>query len=239
MSVSIGGADPADKLRSAAFQGNIKAVRRLLSHGTDVNAADSDGNTPLMYAAQEAHPGVVACLLAAGARVDARNARSETPLLFAGRQENSVVLADNLRGATDPGYVTDTATASALDREQQGLTESVRLLLAAGTDVNAADMHGCTPLLAYTQGNQDGIVPMLLEEGADVNATDHEGSSALMLAAINGNRRVVALLLAHGAEVNGQDNHGYTPVMLAIKTGAEPGLVRMLLVAGGKWNGPG
>lgn len=44
----------------------VQAVRALLEEGADANAADKDGNTPLMTAAYGGHPDTVRALIHAG-----------------------------------------------------------------------------------------------------------------------------------------------------------------------------
>ena len=78
----------------------------------------------------------------------------------------------------------------------------VKLLLAAGADVNAksaVDLFGkiCTPLMAAAEGGWTEIVPILLEAGADVNASV-EGKTALDFAIENRHADVVDLLRAVG-----------------------------------------
>ena len=43
-------------LRNAARYGNIEAVKQHIAAGTDVNAKDKSGNTPLDYAVSRKHP---------------------------------------------------------------------------------------------------------------------------------------------------------------------------------------
>lgn len=56
-----------EALRKAIISQDIAAVRDLLAEGADFSAADDEGMTPLMVAAQTGMPEVVELLLRAGA----------------------------------------------------------------------------------------------------------------------------------------------------------------------------
>ena len=59
----------------------------------------------------------------------------------------------------------------------------MKLLIAAGANVNVRDKQGKTPLMwAAVSGNVEGIKELLLF-GAQVNVVDKHGKSALMYAA--------------------------------------------------------
>jgi hypothetical protein len=57
--------------------------------------------------------------------------------------------------------------------------ESIRLLLAAGADINAADRLGRTPLLGAAFWGYDDVVRMLADNGARLDARDAQGRGAL------------------------------------------------------------
>jgi len=100
-----------------------------------------------------------------------------------------------------------------------GNIEAVKQHLAAGTDVNAKDDNGWTPLhFAVYYGHKE-IVELLITKGAEVNAKDNNGWTPLHLAAENGRKQVAELLIANGADVNAKDNNGWTPLHLAVDGG--------------------
>jgi uncharacterized protein len=95
--------------------------------------------------------------------------------------------------------------------------EMVKLLLAAGANVNAATRDGgVTPLfMACTSGNA-AIIEALLNAGASAKSTKPNGTTALMTAAASGSVNALKALLDHGAEINAKESvHGQTALMFA------------------------
>lgn len=74
------GTTKAMLIHNAAFDGNIKAVRRHLDGGVDANTATGSGNTPLHAAARRGQVEVIELLLARGADVNACDVRGWIPL---------------------------------------------------------------------------------------------------------------------------------------------------------------
>jgi len=78
--VGCGPSTPDIDIHQAATDGNIKAVKQHLAAGTDVNAKDYRGWTPLHWAAQYGHKEIVELLIAKGADVNAKNTEGARPL---------------------------------------------------------------------------------------------------------------------------------------------------------------
>ena len=76
--------DAAEKLRVAAERGDLKAVKRFLKAGGEINAQGHHyGITPLMAAAKGGHSEVLNYLLEAGADIHTRDKGGNTALMDA------------------------------------------------------------------------------------------------------------------------------------------------------------
>ena len=90
-------------LAAAAQDGNLEAVKLLLSHGARVETKDVDGETALIYAIEQrtadtANPQVVKELVRAGANVNARDWKKRTALAVA-MKNNSPEIVQILQNA--------------------------------------------------------------------------------------------------------------------------------------------
>ena len=97
-----------------------------------------------------------------------------------------------------------------------GNIEAVKQHIADGTDVNAKNKYGRTPLHRAASLGRREIAGLLIANGADVNANSY-GWTPLHNAASWGRKEIVELLIAGGADVNAKDNAGTTPLDWAIK----------------------
>jgi len=92
-----------------------------------------------------------------------------------------------------------------------GNIEAVKQHIADGTDVNAKNKYGRTPLHRAASLGRREIAGLLIANGADVNANSY-GWTPLHNAASWGRKEIVELLIAGGADVNAKDNAGTTPL---------------------------
>ncbi len=160
------------KLNELAF------VKFLLDQGADPNAplkttlpgrqaqggiTVPPGATPFYRAARSADVAVMRLLLDKGADpARAANDRT-TPLLAA---------------ATGQG----TRFAGGSERAEPEFVEAIRLCVAKGVDVNAANDRGDTPMHAAAQRGADLIVQFLAESGAKLDVKNKSGRTPLDLA---------------------------------------------------------
>ena len=171
------------------------------------NVQSETGRTPLHLAASRAErsPGMVERLLARGASVQARNSRGYTPLLLANSHE--AVKALRAAGADIQAQAEDGYTF--LHRAAQlGDAATVRELLAADFDPNAATDWGAMPLHAV--GSREAF-EALRADGANIRAQTNNGWTVLHGAAFYGDAATVQELLAAGLDPNAATDWGLMP----------------------------
>ena len=224
-------------LMMASRTGNVAAMTVLLDHGADVNAKEAlRGTTPLMWAAAEGHPDAIQLLIERGADL---GARSNPDYRFRDRRvlARRLQIAEIRRHVVDGKETRERPRAGQPDSRTAGLCQigvavaltplvfaarrndldSVRILLAAGADVNQVTEYGWTPLLVATQNRYYQLGSFLLDKGADPNIANKGGWTPLYLAVDNRNIEggdypvrkgdmdhldFIKKLLDHGADVN-------------------------------------
>jgi hypothetical protein len=114
---------------------------------------------------------------------------------------------------------------------ENGHEAEVKVLIAAGADVNTATSDGKTPLWWAALHGHETVVKVLIAAGADVNKATSDGDTPLVWAAANGHETVVKVLIAAGADVNKATSDGDTPLVWAAANGHET-VVKILIAAG-------
>lgn len=224
-----------DSLHEAAMWGDLDQLKRLIAKGTDINARDKEGNTPLMLAASTGHKAIADLLVAEGARIDAKNNKRNTALHGAAAAGHTAV-ADLLiaKGAAinEKNEGGDTPLVLAAFTGYRGVAE---LLIAKGADINSKKGDDSTPLYIASLHGHKEVADLLIAKGADVNARNKIDNTPLAAAAAAGNRDVARLLIAKGAEINAKTEHGNTPLHWAATTGRWA-VTELLIVEGADVN---
>jgi ankyrin repeat protein len=184
-------------LIAATYPGNVEVVRLLLKNGALATEQDSVKETPLTSASKRGDVAMAEVLIAAGAKL---NAGGRPPLVWAAEEGSAEMVACLLKhGAGKVPKIVNAALFSAVVR---GPLDSVRMLLEAGADVNAASgFAGYTPLMgaAYSEVARPELIALLLEKRADATARTEAGVTSLALARKRGHTKIVDLLTKAGA----------------------------------------
>jgi uncharacterized protein len=226
----------------AADEGHAAAIQLLIQHGADIKARSDPaerGRGPALGKSNDPRKAVAALGAALAAGIS-------TPQLGAVGTVGLIPTVPGRRGgargqaatgaAAEAADDTDDAAAVAFGfgrgrpapKDGGGLTplvyaarandlDSVKVLLAAGADVNQVTDYGWSPLLVATQNRYYKLGAFLLDHGADVNLANKGGWTPLYLATDNRNiesgdypvRKAdmdhldfIKLLLDRGANVN-------------------------------------
>lgn len=93
----------------------------------------------------------------------------------------------------------------------QGNVEAVRQHIDAGSDLDAKDAFGSTPLVIAATFGRTAVAQALIEAGADLHITNNTGATPLHTAAFLCRADIVRPLLDRGADPRLRDNYGNTP----------------------------
>ena len=224
---------------TAKFFGEAKAqdVTRCVAAGSDPNARDDSGFTPLhKAAANSTEPAVIARLLDAGADPEAGGDTGLTPLHVAvgGSASPAVVMALIDAGADLDARDNDGYTPLHAAGVRSAWPAVVTALVKAGADVKVRTESGKTPLHVAAGGSASpAMVTALIDAGADLDARDNAGYTPLHVAGVrSASPAVVTALVSAGANLEARTELGYTPLHVAAGGSKAPAVVTALVNAG-------
>ncbi len=177
---------------TASVPGSRNALELLFAHGGNGRAA-VPAYTPLMAAAGTGDLDAVNCLLDHGANAKAKTPTGFTALIGAALSGNAKVVALLLEKGADPNAVCELERGilqtPAGVAASMGHADCLRLLMAAGADVNVqgGPYNHCALLGAATTPSKETV--QLLLAKANVNATDWNGNTRTGLGRTPGGNR--------------------------------------------------
>jgi ankyrin repeat protein len=173
----------------------------LLKSGHSIDAGDEQGDSPLYVACHLGQGEAVKKLVQFGANLEARNDAGHTPLMAAAVSENveavEVLLKARANAKAKCSANQQTVLHWALahpPKDPSKVAAIVRMLLAAGAEVNQKARDGTTPLMQATWFGSEHVIPVLLGCGADPNLGDNRGRNACQLAKERGFSNICQLL---------------------------------------------
>ncbi len=210
----------------------------FIQRGADLNAKNSEGETPLSVCCYHGANEVINVLCRHGAatdsideavsagdvkRTEAMIKRNRKLLFEEFGDEGELVNMAARRGRTDVVALLLSMGAAIEARDvgertplhlavSQGHRETAALLLSRGASVSAIDGNGATPLHLAATAN---LATLLIEKGAKIEARDRDGNSPLHRASLRGAGDVVEILIKHGASVKEKNNKGLQPLDMA------------------------
>jgi len=153
-------------LNAACETDNPEIVRLLLDHGANLELANSQGFTPLLYAALSHAAKCVALLIERGGDMKAWNPSWKADIVAAAAIFNG-------EDADRPDMPTTTHIINRCEATMQ-------VLLDHGMDINSTSRNGSSLLSIALVNGQTAMIKMLLERGAKVNTVDSGGGTPLI-----------------------------------------------------------
>jgi uncharacterized protein len=186
-------------LSEACTNGNSVLVRSLLKSGANPNTSIATGEAPLMTCAKTGSADSVRMLIEYGAVVNAKEpAQNQTALMWAAAERHPDVVKAFIDAHADLTANSKQGFTAIHFAARVGDLESVKLLLAAGVDVN---------ILTHAEGAANRVTSQLgipKTQGA-------LGYTPLLVAVVRGQVDLALYLLDHGADPNNIAG-GFTPL---------------------------
>jgi uncharacterized protein len=182
-------------LSQACTNANALLVRLLLKAGANPNTPIATGETPLMTCAKTGNVEAVRSLIESGANVNAKEpSQQQTAIMWAAAEHHTDVVKTlidahaDLNGHTKQGFTVLHFAA------REGDEKTVKLLLAAGMDVNTR---------TQTDGGTNPAKDIVIQLGIGVpKRVGTSGFTPLLIATMRGQISMALYLLDHGADPN-------------------------------------
>ena len=220
-------------LHLCAYAGLTSLAERTLEtrNAIDINASDTLGNAPILWAAKNGHDDFIKVLISAGADYSSTNHEGMNALHLAAAHGHELIVRELFNyGCTL--VTTDKNGWNPLHRAAyNGYTTVVRLLLDLGANIEALDGSTWTALHRAASMGQTEVIQLLLERKASIDALDREGMTPMLHAGWAGQHDAMMLLMESGADINSSDYSGCTALHNASWNGQEAA-VEFLLMQG-------
>ena len=233
---AAGRAAAQSPLADAIMDGDLDRARSMLTTGSDPNAAQGDGTTPLHWAVYQLDTQLVDQLIARGARADVTNAYGASPLTEAVRVAHAGLVTTLIAAGADIEARNRDGQTALMLAARSGSAAIAETLLDAGADANARETwRGQTALMWAADARFPDLVRLLIDHGADVEARAMAndwgvqvtsepraqyrptgGLTPLLYAARAGCAGCVEALLDAGADPDLPNPDGVTPLLIAL-----------------------
>lgn len=205
-----------DQMLTAASNGDLETVEKLVSQGANINYIDKWGNRAVFVAAWEGNLKALDLFYGLGAKISFDEANLLCNAAYNGKADSVNWLLDKGEDAnfsfTDTGENALHYTLSKTS-EMDERTEIIKALISAGTDVNKKTFPG-KPTLCFMR---DAFL---------------KGESPLHRAAAYGNAAIIKMLLDAGADPSVKDANGDTPISWGSWHLRDSDILRLLIYKG-------
>ncbi len=226
---------------------NEKELDYLIREGYNLNAADFQGNTPLIVAASEKNRAFIEKILQYNVDINHQNRDGMTALMVAAARGDIKIVQRLIYAGANIHIKNNIDETALFEAIKNGHLTIVQKLIKHGADVNlqnkfrhTSETSAYTPLMfavrlgaSNQQPSWTAITLLLLKHGANPNTIRPNGETALKIAQRLNNQKMVALLNAQGANETISNYVGLTQNNKLIKASEQGDLntVKQLIAA--------
>ncbi|XP_076083604.1 uncharacterized protein LOC143054470 [Mytilus galloprovincialis] len=211
-------------LTAACHAGYLKTVEILLKGGSNIDGANTQGETPMYTACVGGHYSLVNFLIEKKADIYKQNKYSRTPLYAACLLGHAAIASLLIDIGMNVFQNKDLLIAASLG----GNDKIVEKILSKGCCLNSVNIEGKTALFIACEEGNTNIVDLLIKNNADIYIVDTDGRTPLHAACCVGNNDIVRILVNKNADVNMVDVYLETPLHKSCRKGSEDVILTLL-----------
>lgn len=187
---------------------------------SDIDVADSEGRTPLSWAAESANGSAVETLLRYGADIASKSVQGKTPLHYAAQAPNVACLSMLLNhGAPVSPKNKWNQTPLNIASFAQNDAAFITPLLDHGADIHERDCYSSTALSCAIYNNNHHTARCLISRGANIHDKTEPGLTSINDGIENNSHECIALLLHSGADLSIAGLDGETALHVLARRG--------------------
>ena len=166
----------------ASQYGLLSVIEAMIDSGANLNLnmKDSNGRTPLVWAALRGYEAVVRLLIERDAEIDSRDSEGRTPLSWAAWFGRKAVVRLFIERDAEIDSRDNTGRTPLSCAVENGEEFVVQLLIERDAEIDSRDNEGRTPLSWAAGSGRETVVRLLIErENIDIESKDNEGLTKL------------------------------------------------------------
>ncbi|GHV88520.1 hypothetical protein AGMMS50267_08830 [Spirochaetia bacterium] len=202
-------------------------ISLLVQKGSNPDAANATGETPLFLAVKINSPGTIRALLQAGSTLSWRDSLGNTALHAAVRWNAPRAAEALITANIDLNVHALNGKTPLHDAVRMGIIDVENVLVRAGVNLEVRDNEGNTPFMEAVITGNPRVVERLANLGADPTVRNGRGDTPLHIAVATERSDLVTMLLSRGASIHAKNAMGRTPFQLSLST--SPRMVSTLL----------
>ena len=211
------------KLHQIVLGHDSSGLAEALTHHTilaDINVGDSEGMTPLMWAARRGDSIIVDLLLKNGADPNICDQNSHSALLNATRLLSIPCIKLLLQAGADPAQIDNQGFNVLHYMAMYSIDGDIpQCLIDAGADINGRTIENRTPIFCAIYRGKFSSARALLDYGADMEATDMDGDSFFHYSLFFSAHEMLQLLLDRRVSYTSCDSTGGSALHIAAQHG--------------------